>query len=109
YEVTRFPLSYISVNLALANEPGLAQVFEALHFPLTTSKVREFGELPITRICMRISTTRPADDFILESAELTGMDAFEELVNVEDLTRLKDPLKERLLEIARQQAPELVS
>jgi hypothetical protein len=36
------------------------------------------------------------------------MDAFEELVNVEDLARLKDPLKERLLEIARQQAPELV-
>ena len=45
---------------------------------------------------------------IIESAELTGMDAFEEVVNVEDLAQLRDPLKERLLEIARQQAPELV-
>jgi hypothetical protein len=108
-EVQRFVLSYLIINLAMTNEPGLAQVFEALHFPLTTSKVREFGELPITRIGIGISTTRPADDVILESAELTGMDAFEELVNVEDLTRLKDPLKDRLLEIARQQAPELVS
>jgi hypothetical protein len=107
-EVQRFVLSYLILNLATTNEPGLMQVFEALHFPLTTSKSREFGELPITRIGIGITTTRPADDVILESAELTGMDAFEELVNVEDLGRLKDPLKERLLEIARQQAPELV-
>jgi hypothetical protein len=107
-EVQRFVLSYLILNLATTNELGLMQVFDALHFPLTTSKTREFGELPITRIGIGISTTRPADDVILESAELTGMDAFEELVNVEDLARLKDPLKERLLEVARQQAPELV-
>jgi hypothetical protein len=37
------------------------------------------------------------------------MDAFEEVVRVEEITRLADPLRERLLEIARQQAPELVS
>jgi hypothetical protein len=107
-EVQRFVLSYLIINLATTNEPGLMQVFEALHFPLATSKSREFGELPITRIGIGISTTRPSDAVILESAELTGMDAFEELVNVEDLARLKDPLKERLMEIARQQAPELV-
>jgi hypothetical protein len=107
-EVQRFVLSYLIVNLATTNEPGLMQVFDALHFPLTTSKSREFGELPITRIGIGISTTRPADSVILESAELTGMDAFEELVNVDDLARLKDPLKEKLMDIARQQAPELV-
>jgi len=107
-EVQRFVLSYLIINLATTNEPGLMQVFDALHFPLTTSKSREFGELPITRIGIGISTTRPSDAVILESAELTGMDAFEELVNVDDLARLKDPLKERLMEIARQQAPELV-
>jgi hypothetical protein len=32
------------------------------------------------------------------------MDAFEEVVNVEDISRLGDPFKDRLLEIARQQA-----
>ena len=51
---------------------------------------------------------RPSDDVVLESAELTGMDAFEEVVNVDDISRLKDSLKERLLEIVRQQTPELV-
>jgi hypothetical protein len=36
------------------------------------------------------------------------MDAFEEVVNVKDLSQLRDPLKQRLLDIARQHMPELV-
>jgi len=83
-------------------------VFEALHFPLTTSKSPQFGELPITRIGIGISTTRPPDALMIQSAELTGMDAFEEVVKVEEIVALADPMRERLLTIARQQAPELV-
>ncbi len=51
---------------------------------------------------------RPSDAVVVESAELTGMDAFEEVVNVDDIARLQDPFKERLLEIARKHTPELV-
>jgi hypothetical protein len=43
---------------------------------------------------------------VIESAELTGMDAFEEVVDVSDLERLPDPLKERLLELANRHQPE---
>ena len=107
-ELQRFVLNYLVMHVATKSEKGLMQVFEALHFPLTTTKTPEFGELPITRIGIGISTSRPSDALVIESAELTGMDAFEEVVNVEDIARLPDPLKERLLEIARQQAPELV-
>ena len=107
-ELQRFVLNYLVMHLATKSEPGLMQVFEALHFPLTTSKAPQFGELPITRIGIGISTARPSDALVIESAELTGMDAFEEVVKVEDIARLGDPLKERLLQIARQQAPELV-
>ena len=82
-------------------------MLEGLHFPITTTKLPELGDLPITRIGVAISTSRPSDAVVIESAELTGMDAFEEVVSVEEITRLADPLKERLLEIARQQAPEL--
>ena len=107
-ELQRFVLNYLVLHIATKSEPGLMQVFEALHFPLTTTKSREFGELPITRIGIGITTTRPSDALMIQSAELTGMDAFEEVVKVEDIARLGDPLKGRLLEIAHQQAPELV-
>ena len=107
-EIQRFVLSYLVLHLLTTNEPGLMQIFDALHFPVTTTKSPQFGELPITRIGIPIATTRPSDAVVIESAELTGMDAFEEVVQVEDIARLADPLKTRLLEIARQQAPELV-
>jgi hypothetical protein len=107
-ELQRFVLNYLVMHLATTSDPAVLQVFEALHFPLTSRKAPQFGELPITRIGIGISTTRPSDALMIESAELTGMDAFEEVVKVEDIAGLGDPLKERLVEIARQQAPELV-
>jgi hypothetical protein len=106
-ELGQLVLSYL-MHVVTTNSPGLMQTFEALHFPITTTTIPEFGPLPITRIGVAISTTRPSDAVILESAELTGMDAFEEIVNVDDLAHLRDPLKERLLELGRQHAPELV-
>ena len=83
------------------HQRGLTQIFEALRLPITTAKTTEFGDLPLTRIGVGVSTFRPVDAVVLESAELTGIDAFEEVVNVEDIARLTDPLKDRLMEIAR--------
>jgi hypothetical protein len=101
-------VSYLLMHVVTQNLPGLMNVMQALHFPISTTTLPEFGPLPITRIGVDITTRRPPDDVILQSAELTGMDAFEEVVNVHDLTHLRDPLKERLLELARQHAPELL-
>jgi hypothetical protein len=107
-ELQRFIVSQLVIHLAVTSQPGVIQLLEALHFPVTTRKTPEFGELPLTLISAAISTSRPSDAVIIESAELTGMDAFEEVVNPEDIARLSDPLKDRLVEIARVQAPELV-
>jgi hypothetical protein len=106
-EVRRFVISYLVLHLAF-QDPALMQILEALHFPITTTKSPQFGELPVTRIGLPVATMRPSDAVVIESAELTGMDAFEEVVNVEDVKRLGNPFRDRLLDIARQQTPELV-
>src|SRR5262245_40133771 len=107
-ELQRFVLSYLVIHLVTTQDRALMQIFEALHFPITTAKSAEFGELPITRIGVPVKTIRPSDAVVIESAELTGMDAFEEVVHLDELKALSDPFKERLLDIARQQTPELV-
>ena len=38
-ELQRFVLSYLVMHLAATSDPALRMVFEALHFPLTTSKI----------------------------------------------------------------------
>jgi hypothetical protein len=107
-EVQRYVLAYLMLHVVATSQPGLLQILEALHFPLTTMKVPEFGELPVTIIGASVATSRPSDAVIIESAELSGMNAFEEVVDVAAIAALKDPLRERLLDIARQQAPDLV-
>jgi hypothetical protein len=102
----RFLISHLVLHLATKNQPGALQVFNALHFPIATTKLPEFGELPLTQISVGVSTNRPSDAVVVESAELTGMDAFEEVVNPEDIAQMRDPLKERLVEIGKQYAPE---
>lgn len=107
-ELQRFVLAYLILHVVTRHQPGVMQILDALHFPITSVKLPEFGELPITRISVALPTERPADDVILQTAELTGMDAFEEVVSVEDLSRLPDALKEKLLGIVKQQAPDLL-
>jgi len=106
-ELQKFILSYLLIHVVMKYRPGVTQMLEGLHFPITTTTSADFGDLPLTRIGIGISTMRPSDDVVVESAELTGMDAFEEVVSVAEIGRLPDPFKERLLDLARKHAPEL--
>ena len=107
-ELQRFVLSYLTLQLVTRMQPGVMNLLNSLRFPVTVHSESEFGELPLTRIDVPVKTERPADAVIIESAELTGMDAFEEVIDLDEISRLRNPLKDRLLEIARQHAPELV-
>jgi hypothetical protein len=108
-QLQTFILSHLLLNQVTLNQRGLVHILEALHYTVTTVKAPESGDLPVTRIGVGISTSRPPDAVVAESAELTGMDAFEEVVNVQDISALPDPFKEQLLEIARRYVPELVT
>jgi hypothetical protein len=104
-ELQRFILSHLLLQAVVAQQRGVTNILEGLHFPITSTRVAEYGELPVTRIGVGISTERPSDEVVLQSAELTGMDAFEEVVHVDDFSRLRDPFRERLLDLARQHMP----
>ena len=101
----QFILSHLLLNAVITHQRGVRALFDALRLPLTTTKAPELGELPVTRIGIGVSTFRPSDTVVVESAQLTGIDAFEEVVNVDDIASLADPLKNRLTDIARQHMP----
>jgi len=105
-EVQRFVLAYLTLHIVLKMQPGIVSILNGLRFNLTSTTQPEYGELPIARISAAIATERPGDDVIIESAEVSGMDAFQEVVRVEDIQRLRDPLREQLLELLKEHAPE---
>lgn len=106
-EIQQSVLSFLAIHVVTTNQPGLLQMLDALHFPVSTIKADDLGGLPVTCIRTSISTSRPSDDLVVQSAAVTGMDAFEEVLNVQDITNLRNPQRDRLLEIVRGHAPEL--
>jgi hypothetical protein len=108
HELAQSVLHTLVLHLVLSRQPGLGSLLEALRFPVTTGKLPGLGDLPITFLSSPLATSRPPDDVIIESTEVSGMDAFEELVNPADFVDLRDPLSTKLVELARTQAGELL-
>ena len=108
-ELQRAVLHYLTLQVVMSNQSGVGRMLDALHFPISHERLDAFGVLPVIVISAGVATRRPADSVIFQSAELTGMDAFEEVVVVDDIRKLTDPGRERMLEIVRTQAPELLS
>jgi hypothetical protein len=92
----------------LARQAGLGKVLQALRFPASPGKRPEFGELPLTFVTSSVSTVLPPDEVIIENTEISGMDAFEEVVTAEDIVGMKDPQRELLLELVKKHAEKLL-
>jgi hypothetical protein len=107
-ELQRAVLHYLAIHVVVSNQAGVGRMLDSLHFPIASERMDAFGQLPITTISAGIATRRPADSVIIQSAELTGMDAFEEVVVVDDILRLTDVGRERMLEIVRAHGPALL-
>ena len=98
-DLQQLVLHYLMMHTVVTKQAGVTRILEALHFPLTVEYSPEFGDLPLTYISSTISTIRPPDAVLVESTEVSGMNVFEEIVQLEDVAKLRDPLKEQLLAI----------
>jgi hypothetical protein len=99
-ELYEWLLHQCVLHAVISNQPGLMDILKRLHFAVSFVTEPASGKLPLTRITSPISTVRPSDDVLMQSIELSGMDAFEEIINVDDIGRIADSLKIKLTEIA---------
>jgi len=97
-ELQQFVLHYLAMDVVISKQPGLVRMLSTLHFPIASGQLPGFGALPITYITSSISTSLSPDALVIESTELSGKDAFEELVNAGDIETLDDPFKKRLID-----------
>jgi hypothetical protein len=93
-------LNFLVMHVTLMSRPGVTRLLEALRFPVTTGRMEEFGDLPITYIECPVATVRPSDEVIIQSTEISGTPAFEEVVGPDAIARITDPFKEQLLALA---------
>lgn len=100
-DASRFVLHYCALHVVTSRQAAATQMLDALHFDLNSTRLPEFGDLPITCVASSVPTLRPPDEVIVESTEVSGRDAFEEVVDVEGILSLRDSFKERLVDVLR--------
>jgi hypothetical protein len=98
-ELHDFLVNYLVLHLVFNQQSGAVEILRKLHFPVTTERIQEFGDLPVTCVTCDVTTMRPSDDVINRSVELSGMDAFEEIIRPDDVIAIRDPLKDELMAI----------
>lgn len=99
--VAEVVLHTLVLHVAL-QQRGVHALFTALRFPLSTHHEPSLGNLPIAVVSAAAATVRPGDDVLIESTEISGSDAFEEVVDLEAIEKLQDPVRERLTALVRQ-------
>jgi hypothetical protein len=97
-EMQQAVLHYLAMHIVVSKQPGLTRMLAALHYSLASCQLPAFGSLPITYITSSITSRLPPDALIIESTELSGKDAFEELIDVDDVPILGDPFRKKLMD-----------
>ena len=91
-------LHYLVLN-SIVRKSGLKNILEDLQFPINCTEMPQFGKLPVTYLSCPVSTKLPSDDILIDTTEISGTAAFEEVIDVDSIIKMKDPFKNRLLEI----------
>ena len=91
----------IALHLVVTRQPGIAKVFAGQRLPLETRRLTEFGDLPVVVMASAVPSLRPPDDVVVQSTEMTGERAFQEVVDPAAVERLDDPWRVRVLAAVR--------
>jgi hypothetical protein len=99
--IRQFVVNALVMQLMMANTPGLLPLLADLRYQLSTDSLPDLPKLPLTTITSGLPSFRPPDDLILTATNFSGVPAFIELIDVDALYALPDPLKARIEELLR--------
>jgi len=95
-EMRQAILSHLAVGLFLRHYPGLEQLLRDLRYEVETLPLPGAGGLPAVVLRAPLDTFLPPDEFILQITQLSGIPAFQEIIDADALDRMADPLKDAL-------------
>jgi hypothetical protein len=100
-EIREFLVAALAMQSALDKFPGLVRLLEELRYRVQVEKNPALGELPLVVISSSVPSFRPSDQVVLATTRLSGVPAFIELIDLEAIPRMQDPLKSRLEDALR--------
>jgi hypothetical protein len=92
----QFVVNALVIQLAVARNPGLVQLMDGLHYRLQSEFFPGLAKLPIVTLTSPLPSFRPTDDLILEATRFSGVPAFIELLDMEAIREMRDPIREKI-------------
>ena len=100
-EMRQFLVNALVMQLFLARYPGIANLLSDLRYQVNVEKCPGLGALPFVTLRAWLPSFRPADNLVLMATRFSGVSNFVELIDVEAVNALEDPLKPRIEELLR--------
>jgi hypothetical protein len=99
--VRQFVVNALAFQVILGRSPGAAHLIQDLRYDIRTQALPGLEGLPLVTFSLQVPSFRPADDLLLTAARLSGVPAFIEVIDPDEVRKLQDPLRiqiEALLE-----------
>jgi len=100
-EMRQAIINHLTMVLILRHFPSLKQLFEDLRYQVEMRELVDLGNLPVVTLRSPVETFLPPDDFIVQITQLSGIPAFQEIIDPEAVENFPDPLKEALKSLIR--------
>jgi hypothetical protein len=84
-----------------AKIPALKDVFEGLRYQVAVRHSPDLGDLPLITLTAPFRTFRPSDQLVARAAGMAGGNSFAEVLDVESVRDLADPLRDEARSILR--------
>ena len=81
------------------NTPSLTHLLTALRYTVEIRKTPPFGELPLVTVSAPFRTFRPTDELVTLAAGLAGGQSFAEIIDLDSVHNLQDPLKDETIRL----------
>ena len=100
-DIREFVIRCCLMNTMLNRNAGITNLFRALRWEVNTATSPDLGGLPLTTLTAPLQSMLPPDKLILESTEMSGMPLFEEVIDVNMISQISDPLAQRVTNIMK--------
>jgi hypothetical protein len=86
-------INHLIPGVFLNYYPGLAHLLEDLGYQVENRELADLGGLPVFLLRAPVETFLPPDDFILQITQLSGIAAFQEIIDPEAIEKIPDPFQ----------------
>ena len=97
--IRQFVVNALVTQAVITHTPGLSALLTDLRYQIHADHAGDLPKLPLVTITSGLPSFRPSDDLIMDATTFSGIPAFIELIDIEALPELHDPLKARIQEL----------